>query len=68
MNVISEDIEEDTPWTTRFADNLVIHDRKVIRIEERLKTWHENSENSGLKVRLYLGHSQSGHAYRIEIV
>jgi len=50
LDVISEKIDEKTPWAMLFADDLVICDREGERVEERLEAWHGHLEDAGLKV------------------
>jgi len=50
LNVISEKIDEKTPWAMLFADDIVICGKEGGRVEERLETWRGYLEESGLKV------------------
>ena len=40
LDVITEEIQEDTPWAMLFADDLVLCDGTRERMEERPKTEH----------------------------
>ena len=48
--VITEVIEEGTPWTLLFADDLVLCDSDREMMELRLERWRECMEKNGLKV------------------
>ena len=50
MDVISEDIREDTPWAMLFADDLVLCDGSREELEERLEVWRMKMESVGLKL------------------
>ena len=49
-NVITEEIEEGTPWQWLFADDLVMCDPDREMMELRLERWRECMEKNGLKV------------------
>ena len=48
--MITEDIEEGTPWAMLFADDLVLCDPDREMMELRLERWRECMEKNGLKV------------------
>ena len=50
MDVISEEIQEETPWAMLFANDLVVCDESRERTEERLENWRGCLEEAGLKV------------------
>ena len=50
IDVITEEIEEGTPWAMLFADDLVLCDPDREMMELRLERWRECMENNGLKV------------------
>ena len=50
LDVITEEIEEDTPWAMLFADDLVLCDGKAEDMERRLEIWRECLEEGGLKL------------------
>lgn len=50
MDVITEDIDEDTPWAMLFADDLVLCDSSREHLEMRLEVWRERMESVGLKL------------------
>ena len=50
IDVITEEIEEGTPWTMLFADDLVLCDPDREMMELRLERWRECTEMNGLKV------------------
>ena len=50
LDVISEEIREETPWAMLFADDLVVCDESRERTEERLENWRGCLEEAGLKV------------------
>ena len=50
LDVITEEIQEDTPWAMLFADDLVLCDETRERMEERLENWRGCLEDAGLKV------------------
>ena len=50
LDVITEEIQEDTPWAMLFADDLVICDETRERTEDRLENWRGCLEDAGLKV------------------
>ena len=50
MDVITEDIGEDTPWAMLFADDLVLCDSSREHLERRLEIWRERMESVGLKL------------------
>ena len=39
MNVITEDINEDTPWAVLFSDDLVLCDEDRESLESSLENW-----------------------------
>ena len=48
--VITEDIEEGTPWAMLFADDLVLCDPDREMVDLRLERWRECMEKNGLNV------------------
>ena len=50
IEVITEEIEERTPWAMLFADDLVLCDPDREMRELRLERWRECMEKNGLKV------------------
>ena len=50
IDVITEEIEEGTPWAMLFADDLVLCDPDRQMMELRLERWRECMEKNGLKV------------------
>ena len=50
MDVITEDIDEDSPWAMLFADDLALCDSDRERLERRLEIWREKMEAAGLKI------------------
>ena len=50
IDVITEEIEEGTPWAMLFADDLVLCDPDREMMELRLERWRECVEKNGLKV------------------
>ena len=50
IDVITEEIEEGTPWTMLFADDLVSCDPDREMMEVRLERWRECMEKNGFKV------------------
>ena len=50
IDVITEEIEEGTPWAMLFADDLVLCDPDREMMELRLERWRECIEKNGLKV------------------
>jgi len=50
MDVLAEDINEDSPWAMLFADALVLCDSNRERLERRLEIWREKIEAAGLKI------------------
>ena len=48
--MITEQIEEGTPWAMLFADDLVLSDPDREIMEKRLERWRECLEKNGLKV------------------
>ena len=46
--VITEEIDEGTPWAMMFADDLVLRDPDRQMMEVRLERWRECVENNGL--------------------
>ena len=50
IDVITEEIEEETPWTMLFADDLALCDPDREMMELRLERWRECMDNNGLKV------------------
>ena len=51
LDVITEEIQEDTQWAMLFADDLVICDETRERTGYRSENWSGSSEDAGLKVR-----------------
>ena len=50
MDVITDTINEDSPWAMLFADDLVLCDDDRERLERRLEIWREKMESVGLKL------------------
>jgi len=50
MDVVTEAIDEETPWAMLFADNLVLCDSNKDSLEQRLDVWREKMESVGLKL------------------
>ena len=50
IDVITEEIEEGTPWAMLFADDLELCDPDRDMVELRLERWRECMEKNGLKV------------------
>ena len=50
IDVITEEIDEGTPWAMLFADDLVLCDPDTEMMELRLERWRECMEKNGLKV------------------
>ena len=50
IDVITEEIEEGTPWAMLLADDLVLWDPDREMMELRLERWRECMDNNGLKV------------------
>jgi hypothetical protein len=50
LDVITEEIQEDAPWSMLFADDLVLCDETITEMEERLEKWRECLEGAGLKI------------------
>ena len=50
LDVITEEIREETPWAMLFADDLVLCDESSDKMEERLENWRGCLEDAGLKV------------------
>ena len=49
IGVITEEIEEGTPWAMLFADDLVLCDPDREMTEQRFERWREYMEKNGLK-------------------
>ena len=47
IDVITEEIEEGTPWAMLFADDLVLFDSDRETMELRLERWKECMEKNG---------------------
>ena len=57
MDVITEEIGEDMPWTMLFADDLGLCDSSCEHLERRLELWRERMKSVGLKLsRSYTGY------------
>ena len=50
IDVITEEIDEGTPWAIMFADDLVLCDPDREMVEVRQERWRECMEKNGLKV------------------
>ena len=50
MDVLTENIEKDTPWAMMFADHLVLCAMTREEVEEDLETWRVVFERHGLKI------------------
>ena len=50
IDVITEEIDEGTPWAMLFADDLVLCDPDRQMMEVRLERWRECMEKNGFKV------------------
>ena len=58
MDVITEDIGEDTPWAMLFADDLVLCDSSREHLERRLEIWRERMDSSLADPRQSIYHQQ----------
>ena len=50
MDVLTESIENDPPWTIMFADDLMVCAMTREEVEEDLETWRVVFERHGLKI------------------
>ena len=50
MDVLSEEVKEEAPWSMMFADDIVLCDVERTKVEEKLETWRKVMEERGLKV------------------
>ena len=50
MDVLTENIEKDSPWAMMFADDLVLCATTHAEVEETLETWRVVFERHGLKI------------------
>jgi hypothetical protein len=50
LDVLTEEIEEESPWAMLFADDLVLCDGKAEIMETRLERWRRCLEEGGLKL------------------
>ena len=50
IDVLTEDIDEGTPWAMLFTDDLVLCDPDREMMELRLERWRECMKKKGLKV------------------
>ena len=50
IDVITEEIEEGTPWAMLFVDDLVLCDPDREKMEIKLERWRECMEKNGVKV------------------
>ena len=50
LDIVTEEIREETPWAMLFADDLVLCDQSKENMEERLENWRGCLEDAGLKV------------------
>ena len=66
LDVITEEIEEGTPWAMLFVDDLVLCDPDRELMELRLERWRECMEKNGLNVsRAKPEHTQQGTLIRL---
>ena len=49
-DVITEDIEEETPWTILFADDIALSGENCVQVEGRLELWRTRLEDMDLKL------------------
>ena len=52
LDVITDDIQEVTPWAMLFAESLLICDETRERTEDRLENWRDCLEDAGLQVSM----------------
>ena len=52
LDVITDEIQEDTPWAMLFAESLLICDETRERTEDRLENWRGCLEDAGLQVSM----------------
>ena len=50
MDRITDEINEEAPWTMMFADDIVICSQSKERVEEKLESWRYALERRGMKV------------------
>ena len=60
LDIVTEEIREETPWAMLFADDLVLCDQSKENMEERLENWRGCLEDAGLKVSRYNNRSGRG--------
>ncbi|KAK3535759.1 hypothetical protein QTP70_021074 [Hemibagrus guttatus] len=50
MDLLSEEVRQESPWTMMFADNIVIFSESWEQVEENLERWRFALERRGMKV------------------
>ena len=50
MDRMTDEIREEAPWTTMFADDIVISSESKEQVEEKLESWRYALERRGMKV------------------
>ena len=65
IDVITEEIDDGTPWAMLFADDLVLCDPDRVMMELRLERWRECMEKKSLKERKPNTYKQQGTLIRL---
>ena len=60
MDMMTDDIMEEAPWTMLFADDIVICSESKERVEEKLVSWIYALERRGMKDRIHVCEREAG--------
>ncbi|XP_046993792.1 uncharacterized protein LOC124605889 [Schistocerca americana] len=50
MDVLVKDVKKEAPWNMMFADDVVLCEQSIDRLEEKLEDWRKALEERGMKI------------------
>ncbi|XP_046988074.1 uncharacterized protein LOC124593769 [Schistocerca americana] len=50
MDVLVKDVKKEAPWNMMFADDVVLCEQSIDRLEEKLEDWRKALEGRGMKI------------------
>ncbi|XP_046989009.1 uncharacterized protein LOC124594687 [Schistocerca americana] len=50
MDVLVKDVKKEAPWNMMFADDVVLREQSIDRLEEKLEDWRKALEERGTKI------------------
>ncbi|XP_046988124.1 uncharacterized protein LOC124593820 [Schistocerca americana] len=50
MDVLAKDVKKEAPWNMMFADDVVLCEQSIDRLEEKLEDWRKALEERGMKI------------------